>query len=203
MIMRILLLLTLSAILGLTQPIVELTHLLGWLQNLGLPLDWLHEHPEVNEVSWRDLILFGGGLFLVGKSVHEIHAKFEGDEHGQEVRVAAGFYSVLAQIAVLDIIFSLDSVITAIGMAERIEVMVTAVIIAVVIMMIFAGAVSRFIAARPTLQVLALSFLLLIGVALIGDGLEMHIPKGYIYFAMAFSAFVETINLRSHRRRAA
>jgi len=153
-----------------------------------------------NDISGRDIILIAGGLFLLTKSTREIHEKITHERHGGGAGAKAmTFGAVLTQIALLDVIFSLDSVITAIGMAERVEVMVVAVMIAVGVMMAFAGTVSRFIAERPTLQVLALSFLLLIGIALIGDGLEMHIPKGYIYFAMAFSAFVEMINLRSVR----
>jgi predicted tellurium resistance membrane protein TerC len=154
-----------------------------------------------NEISGRDLILIGGGLFLLTNGTREIHAKLAGEIHGPDhSEKVSSFRGVLLQITLLDIVFSLDSVITAIGMAEQIEIMIAAVVIAVGVMMVFAGVVSRFIQARPTLQVLALSFLLLIGVALIGDGLEMHIPKGYIYFAIAFSGFVESVNLRLAKR---
>jgi predicted tellurium resistance membrane protein TerC len=195
MLMRILLLLTLSWILGLVTPIFELsqlTELVGWSPA------WLHEHPEINEVSWRDVILLVGGLFLVGKSVHEIHHKLEGPGHGPEVKAKANFWSVLAQIAVLDIIFSLDSVITAVGMVrkEMLWVMITAIIVAVAVMLIFAAAVSRFVERHPTLKMLALSFLILIGVMLIAESIGTPINKGYIYFAMAFALGVEVLNLR-------
>jgi predicted tellurium resistance membrane protein TerC len=154
-----------------------------------------------NAFSGRDLILIGGGLFLLTNATREIHEKLAGEAHDEDQPAAvASFGSVLVQIALLDVVFSLDSVITAIGMAERIEVMIIAVVVAVGVMMVFAGAISRFISARPTLQVLALSFLILIGVALIGDGLEMHIPKGYIYFAIAFSGIVEAVNLKLAER---
>jgi predicted tellurium resistance membrane protein TerC len=152
------------------------------------------------EISGRDLILIAGGLFLLGKSTVEIHDKLEGEEEASAVRAAATFGSVIGQILLLDIVFSLDSIITAIGMANQLPVMVAAVVIAVLFMMVSAGAVSRFIDRHPTIKMLALSFLLLIGLALIGDGLGMHIPKGYIYFAMAFSVFVEMLNLKTRRR---
>jgi predicted tellurium resistance membrane protein TerC len=191
MIMRILLLLTITVILRLTTPIFEIT-------DLGIALTWLHEHPEVNEVSWRDLILLVGGLFLVAKSVHEIHAKLEGGEHGHDVKAKANFVAVLAQIAVLDIIFSLDSVITAVGMVrpEMLWVMITAIVVAVLVMLIFASTVSAFVAKHPTLKMLALSFLILIGVMLIAEAIGTPINKGYIYFAMAFALGVEFLNLR-------
>jgi predicted tellurium resistance membrane protein TerC len=154
------------------------------------------------EMSGRDLILIAGGLFLLVKSTLEIHRRIEGlsEEHGRAR--ASSFVSVLAQIALLDVVFSLDSVITAIGMARHVPVMVIAVVVAVVFMMIFVNAVARFVERHPTIKVLALSLLLLIGVALVADGLDLHIPKGYIYFAMAFSAFVEAINLSVRRRSA-
>jgi predicted tellurium resistance membrane protein TerC len=149
------------------------------------------------EVSGRDIILIVGGLFLLAKSTHEIHVNLEGDgEHGSEGAAAASFWSVITQIMLLDIIFSLDSVITAVGMAEHLGVMVTAVVIAVVFMMVFAGTVSEFVHRHPTVKMLALSFLLMIGLSLVAEGLDFHIPKGYIYFAMAFSVFVEMLNLR-------
>jgi predicted tellurium resistance membrane protein TerC len=152
------------------------------------------------EISGRDLILLIGGLFLIAKSTHEIHEKLEGDEGESSTRVAASFAGVIVQILLLDIIFSLDSVITAVGMAEDLAVMVLAVILAVGVMLVSAGAISDFVDRHPTVKMLALSFLLLIGVSLIGDGLDQHIPKGYIYFAMGFSVFVEMINLRIRAR---
>jgi predicted tellurium resistance membrane protein TerC len=147
-------------------------------------------------VSGRDLILIGGGLFLLGKATVEIHDRLEGEEGQGSARVAPSFTAVILQIMLLDIVFSLDSVITAVGMAEDVGIMVAAVVLAVGIMMFSAEPISRFVNRHPTVKVLALSFLLLIGVSLIGDGLGMHIPKGYIYFAMGFSVFVEMINLR-------
>ena len=152
------------------------------------------------EISGRDLILLIGGLFLIAKSTHEIHEKLEGDEGESRTRVAASFAGVIVQILLLDIIFSLDSVITAVGMAEDLAVMVIAVILAVGVMLVSAGAISDFVDRHPTVKMLALSFLLLIGVSLIAEGLDQHIPKGYIYFAMGFSVFVEMINLRIRAR---
>jgi predicted tellurium resistance membrane protein TerC len=147
-------------------------------------------------ISGRDLILIGGGLFLLGKATVEIHDRLEGEEGHGSTRVAPSFMAVIVQIMLLDIVFSLDSVITAVGMAEDISIMVAAVVLAVGIMLFSAEPISGFVNRHPTVKVLALSFLLLIGVSLIGDGLGMHIPKGYIYFAMGFSVFVEMINLR-------
>ena len=148
-------------------------------------------------ISGRDLILITGGLFLIGKSTFEIHEKMEaGSDHPDAERIAASLFSVVVQILLLDLVFSLDSVITAVGMADHVQVMVAAIVIAVGVMMLSASAISSFISRHPTIKVLALSFLLLIGVSLIGDGLDMHVPKGYIYFAMGFSVFVEMINLR-------
>lgn len=171
---------------------------LVWMMRLTAPLFSI---PVFNqEISGRDLILIVGGLFLLAKSTMEIHEKLEGEEAESGGRAAATFTSVIIQIALLDIVFSLDSIITAIGMANQLSIMVAAVIIAVIFMMLFAGAVSAFIDRHPTIKMLALSFLILIGVALIGDGLDMHIPKGYIYFAMAFSVFVEMLNIRIRRR---
>ena len=158
---------------------------------------WLAAHPEINEVSWKDLILLGGGLFLINSSVREIHAKMEGEPHAQAATAPANYRSVIFQIAVLDIIFSLDSVITAVGMAEAIWVMITAVVLAVGVMMIFSGMIARFVERHPTVKMLALSLLLLIGVTLVADGLGTEINKGYIYFAMAFALAVEMINLRA------
>jgi predicted tellurium resistance membrane protein TerC len=154
-------------------------------------------------ISGRDLILIVGGLFLIGKSTHEIHQKLEGEEGGASARVAPSFMSVIIQILLLDIVFSLDSVITAIGMVSQIGVMVTAVIIAVVFMLFFAGSISDFVHRHPTIKMLALSFLLLIGTTLIIEGLHQHIPKGYIYSAMAFSVLVEMLNMKIRRPKAA
>ena len=148
------------------------------------------------EISGRDLIMLVGGLFLIAKSTHEIHEKLEGDEGERSTRAAASFAGVITQILLLDIIFSLDSVITAVGMAEDLAVMVIAVVLAVGVMLLSAGAISEFVERHPTVKMLALSFLLLIGVSLIAEGFDQHIPKGYIYFAMGFSIFVEMINLR-------
>ena len=147
-------------------------------------------------ISGRDLILMGGGLFLLAKATTEIHDRLEGEEGRSSARVRPTFAAVITQIALLDIVFSLDSVITAVGMAEEIIIMVIAVILAVCVMMFSAGPISAFVNRHPTVKVLALSFLLLIGISLVGEGLGMHIPKGYIYFAMGFSVFVELINLR-------
>lgn len=169
---------------------------LVWMMRLTAPLFSLMGQ----EISGRDLILIGGGLFLLAKATFEIHEGLEGQESSLPSRTAAGFKGVITQILLMDIIFSLDSIITAIGMTDQLGVMSTAVIIAVVFMMFFSGTVSEFIDRHPTLKMLALSFLLLIGVALIGDGLEMHIPKGYLYFAMAFSFMVEMLNLRTRGR---
>jgi predicted tellurium resistance membrane protein TerC len=149
-----------------------------------------------NEISGRDMILLVGGLFLIAKSTHEIHEKLEGEEGHGTAKVAASFVGIIIQILLLDIVFSLDSVITAVGMANDLAVMVLAVIVAVGVMLVSAGAISDFVDRHPTVKMLALSFLLLIGVSLIGEGLDQHIPKGYIYFARGFSIFVEMINLR-------
>jgi predicted tellurium resistance membrane protein TerC len=175
MLMRIALLVSLSWIVRLTQPLFVVVG---------------------NEISGRDVILIVGGLFLLGKSTHEIHQRLEGEEGRASARVKASFISVILQILLLDSVFSLDSVITAVGMVNRIAIMIAAVVIAVIFMMAFAGPIGNFIGRHPTLKMLALSFLLLIGVALIADGFDLHIPKGYIYFAMAFSVFVEMLNLR-------
>ena len=155
-----------------------------------------------NEISGRDMILLVGGLFLIAKSTHEIHDKLEGEEGHGSARVAASFVGIIIQILLLDIVFSLDSVITAVGMADDLAVMVLAVVIAVGVMLLSASAISDFVERHPTVKMLALSFLLLIGVSLIGEGLDQHIPKGYIYFAMGFSIFVEMINLRIRAKAA-
>jgi predicted tellurium resistance membrane protein TerC len=149
-----------------------------------------------HEISGRDLILIAGGLFLLAKSTHEIHGRLEGEEGHGSTRAASSFASVLAQIMLLDIVFSLDSVITAVGMVDQLAVMVAAVMIAVLIMMVSAEPLSAFVHRHPTVKMLALSFLLLIGLSLLLEGFDHHIPKGYIYFAMGFSVFVEMINLR-------
>jgi predicted tellurium resistance membrane protein TerC len=165
---------------------------LAWIIRLTAPLFSVLEH----EISGRDLILITGGLFLVAKSTYEIHDKLEG-EHGEKSRrIAPTFGMVIFQILLLDMVFSLDSVITAIGMVNEIGVMIAAVVVAVAFMMAFAGPISRFVERHPTVKMLALSFLLLIGVTLIAEGFEQHISKGYIYFAMAFSVLVEMLNLK-------
>jgi predicted tellurium resistance membrane protein TerC len=168
---------------------------LTWIMRLTAPLFTVLGE----EISGRDLVLIIGGLFLLYKSTHEIHDRLEGEEGEESVRVRPSLASVLIQIMLLDIVFSLDSVITAVGMAEDLGVMITAVVIAVGFMMVFAAPVSRFVDRHPTVKMLALSFLLLIGITLIADGLGRHIPKGYIYFAMAFSIGVELLNLRVRR----
>ena len=178
MLMRILLLLSIAWIIRLTAPFFTV---------LG------------RGISGRDLILIGGGLFLLAKATMEIHDRLEGEEGHESARVAPSFTAVIVQIMLLDIVFSLDSVITAVGMADEVSVMVAAVVLAVGIMMFAAEPISVFVNRHPTVKVLALSFLLLIGVSLIGDGLGVHVPKGYIYFAMGFSVFVEMINLRVRR----
>jgi predicted tellurium resistance membrane protein TerC len=169
---------------------------IAWIVRLTQPLFTVFEHP----VSGRDLILIIGGLFLLFKATREIHDKLEGEEGHVKARVAPTLSAVITQIMLLDIVFSLDSVITAVGMADDLAVMVAAVVIAVGIMMFAARPVSNFVEAHPTVKVLALSFLLLIGVSLIADGFGAHIPKGYIYFAMGFSVFVEVINLRMAKK---
>jgi predicted tellurium resistance membrane protein TerC len=169
---------------------------LSWLIRLTAPLFGLLGH----EFSGRDLILVIGGLFLIGKSTYEIHDKLEGEEGHESARVAASFASVILQVMLLDIVFSLDSVITAVGMANDLAVMVTAVVCSVAVMMVSADGVAAFVDKHPTVKMLALSFLLLIGVSLVADGMHQHIPKGYIYFSMAFSVFVEMINLRVRAR---
>ena len=166
---------------------------LTWIMKLTAPFFHILGHG----ISGRDLILIVGGLFLLTKSTMEIHDKLEGEEHHADgSKGAVSFNGILIQIMFLDIVFSLDSVITAVGMASQLAVMVTAVVISVGVMMFFAGSVGRFVDRHPTVKVLALSFLLMIGLALVADGLAFHIPKGYIYFAMAFSVFVEMVNIK-------
>jgi predicted tellurium resistance membrane protein TerC len=171
---------------------------LAWMMRLQTPLATVLGQ----EITGRALILLGGGLFLLYKSVMEIHTSLEGtEEEHAEGGVHAGFASTLVQIAIVDIVFSLDSVITAVGMVSEIPVMVLAIVIAVVVMMFAAKPIGDFVDNHPTIKMLALSFLILVGVALIGEGLGMHIPKGYIYFAMAFSVVVEMLNLRLRKKR--
>jgi len=177
--MRILLLLSLAWVIRLTAPLFVV---------MG------------QEISGRDLILIVGGLFLLAKSTHEIHDKLEGEEGSLSKKVAPSFGSVIMQIMLLDIVFSLDSVITAVGMVDEIAIMVTAVVIAVTFMFAFAGPISAFVDRHPTVKMLALSFLILIGVTLIAEGFDQHISKGYIYFAMAFSIMVELLNLRLRKK---
>jgi predicted tellurium resistance membrane protein TerC len=178
---RILLLISIAWVIGLTQPFFEV---------FG------------HDVSGRDIILLAGGLFLLGKSTLEIHDKLESKEGHAEIRAQASFAGVILQIMLLDVVFSLDSVITAVGMANLLGVMIAAVVIAVMIMLYASGPISSFVNQHPTIKILALSFLLLIGVSLVAEGLAFHIPKGYIYFAMAFSVFVEMLNLRIRRLEA-
>lgn len=180
MITRVLLLLSLSWIIRLTAPLFTVLS---------------------QEISGRDMILIVGGLFLLGKSTFEIHGKLEGEEGHASARVGPSFTSVIIQILLLDIVFSLDSVITAVGMVDNVAIMISAVVIAIIFMMAFAGPISGFVERHPTVKMLALSFLLLIGVTLIVEGFDHHIPKGYIYFAMAFSVFVEMLNLRLRKSK--
>ncbi|MYH17477.1 MAG: TerC family protein [Gammaproteobacteria bacterium] len=154
-----------------------------------------------NAISMRDLILLGGGAFLMAKATREVHNSLEGTAHGHGIGVTMGFAAVMAQIAVVDIVFSLDSVITAVGLVEHIEIMVAAIVIAVAVMMVASGAISDFVERHPTVKMLALSFLILIGLTLVGEGLDFHTPKGYIYFAMAFAFGVEMLNLRARKAR--
>ncbi|WP_419840620.1 TerC family protein [Candidatus Poriferisodalis sp.] len=171
---------------------------ISWIVRLTTPLFSVFGH----ELSGRDLILLGGGLFLLGKSTFEIHHKLEGDDHHEaEGRAGTSFARVIVQILLLDLVFSLDSVITAVGMADRVGVMIAAVVIAVGVMLWSSGPVMRFVGKHPTVKMLALSFLLLIGMSLVAEGADFHIPKGYIYFAMGFAVLVEALNLRMKRNR--
>jgi predicted tellurium resistance membrane protein TerC len=181
MFMRIGLLLLLSWIVGLTAPVFS---------------------PFGHDVSGRDLILIGGGLFLIWKSTGEVHQLLEGEEGEASRKVAASFAGVIAQIIVIDLVFSLDSIITAVGMVSEVAVMIAAVVVSVGLMMLFAPAIGRFVSAHPTIKMLALSFLVVVGVVLIADGFGHHVPKGYIYFAMAFSVGVEMLNIRVRKRAA-
>ncbi len=169
---------------------------LAWVIKLTAPLFAVIGH----EISGRDLILILGGLFLLAKSTHEIHDRLEGEEGHSSAKAASSFASVLFQIALLDIVFSLDSVITAVGMVDQVSVMIVAVIISVLIMMLAAEPISAFVHRHPTVKMLALSFLLLIGMSLLAEGFDHHIPKGYVYFAMGFSVFVEAMNLRIRKK---
>jgi predicted tellurium resistance membrane protein TerC len=178
MIMRVLLLLAISWVIGLTEPLFTI---------FG------------EELSGRDLILLGGGLFLLGKATYEIHDRLEGDEGHKSQRVAASFGAVIAQIVALDLVFSLDSVITAVGTVDEVGVMIAAVVVAVGVMFVSAAVISEFVSRHPTVKMLALSFLLLIGVTLVAESLDYHIPKGFIYFSIAFATFVEALNLRARR----
>ena len=179
LLMRVILLFSLSWIIGLTEPLFAVG-------------------PQ--QVSGRDLVLLLGGLFLIGKSTHEIHGSLEGEEGHGSSKVYSSFASVIIQITLLDIVFSLDSVITAVGMVNNLSIMIAAVVISIIAMMAFAGTIGAFVQRHPTIKMLALSFLLLIGVTLIAEGLHQHIPKGYIYFAMAFSVLVEVLNMRLRKR---
>lgn len=181
LLMRVLLLFSLSWVMTLTNPLFT-------LPIFDLP------------VSGRDLILIIGGLFLIGKSTHEIHGSLEGEEGHASKKVYASFASVIVQISLLDIVFSLDSVITAIGMVDRVAIMIAAVVVSIIAMMLFAGPIGAFVQKHPTIKMLALSFLLLIGVMLLAEGFHQKIPKGYIYFAMAFSVLVEILNMRLRRK---
>jgi predicted tellurium resistance membrane protein TerC len=181
MFMRIGLLFMLSWIMGLTQPFFTVLR---------------------QEISGRDLILIAGGLFLLWKSVKEIHEMLEGEEGEKSARVPATLGAVVLQIMLIDVVFSLDSIITAVGLVDELEVMIAAVIVSVALMMVFAGAIGRFVSERPTIKMLALSFLVVIGVVLIAEGFDHHVPKGYIYFAMAFAVIVEMLNSKLRRRAA-
>lgn len=186
---RVLMLLSISWVIRLTDPILPLS-----IQNM-------ESLPEViRHLSGKDLILLGGGLFLLYKATKEIHERLEGEAGHASAKVAATFSSVIIQILILDMVFSIDSVITAVGMADQVLVMIAAVIIAVAIMLVAAGPISDFVNRHPTVKMLALSFLLLIGVNLIAEGFHVHIPKGYVYFAMGFSVLVEALNLRASAR---
>ncbi len=197
MLMRIGLLLTISWVMGLTTDLFT------------IPRFWTGEFGDMHGVSGRDLIMLIGGLFLIGKATSEIHNKLEGAHESSATPAATSFGAVILQIILLDIVFSLDSVITAVGMVNApkdarwvgITVMVIAIIIAVLVMLLFAGAIARFVDRHPTMKILALSFLILIGVVLVAEGFHVHIPKGYVYFSMAFSLAVEMLNLRLRRAR--
>jgi predicted tellurium resistance membrane protein TerC len=191
MFVRILLLLSISWIMSLTKPLFNIGDWIG-VQNA----EWLGKLA----ISGRDLILLVGGLFLIYKSTAEIHEKLEGDEHAAANAKPMKFGQVIVQILLLDIVFSLDSVITAVGMADHVEIMIAAVVVSVGVMLLASESISRFVNSHPTVKMLALSFLLLIGVSLLAESFDQHIPKGYIYFAMAFSVFIEVLNLKVKSR---
>jgi predicted tellurium resistance membrane protein TerC len=198
LIMRIVLLLMVSWLLGLKEPFLHLT-------GLEPILGWFSENPEqqkeIMEVSWKDLILLAGGLFLIWKATVEIHREMAGEEEGAREAKGGGFGAVIAQIVVMDLVFSIDSVLTAVGMTKEIAVMIVAVILAIGVMMVSANSVAHFVHKHPTLKMLALSFLVLIGVMLTAEGSGFHLPKGYIYFAMTFSVLVEMLNMRLRLRK--
>ena len=181
MLTRIALLFSITWLIGLTAPLFSI----GFLEQ---------------EISGRDLILLAGGLFLLAKSVSEIHGSLEGVEQTRKVDAKASFMLVIVQIGILDIVFSLDSVFTAVGLAQHVEIMVAAIVLAVLVMMFLAGPINEFIDRHPTIKILALAFLILVGVALVADAFDVHIPKGYLYFAMAFSVGVEMVNIRMRRK---
>ena len=188
-----------ARIIGLTLALVMrviLLFSLSWVIGLTAPLFTVFGE----EISGRDLVLIVGGLFLLAKSTHEIHGSLEGEEGHKSSKVYASFGAVLVQIALLDIVFSLDSVITAVGMVDRIEIMIAAVVISIAFMMFFAKSIGEFVQKHPTVKMLALAFLLLIGVTLIAEGFDQHIPKGYIYFAMAFSVMIEFLNMKLRKK---
>jgi predicted tellurium resistance membrane protein TerC len=197
MITRIMLLLSLAWMMRLTEPFFTIP-----LGHFDVGMDEAHWRDAL-AISGRDLILILGGLFLLWKSAHEIFESMEAEEHESEVRAPSRYWLVLLQIAIIDIVFSLDSVITAVGMASHVEVMVIAIVLAVGVMMLAAKSIGDFVDAHPSIKMLALSFLILVGVVLIAEGVGQHIPKGYIYFAMAFSVAVEMLNIRAHKRRTA
>lgn len=199
---RLLLLLSISWIMGLKHPLFSFPV----APQLWDMMPSAAEHAGRLFISWKDIILLGGGFFLIWKSTKEIHHKLEGVEESHTARAVASFGAVLVQIAMIDIIFSLDSVITAVGMVNdpsRVSLMMVAVVISVAVMMAASGAISRFVSRHPSVKMLALSFLILIGTALMAEGLHFHIPKGYVYFAMVFSLGVELLNLRASRKAAA
>jgi predicted tellurium resistance membrane protein TerC len=188
-----------ARIIGLSMALIMrviLLFSLSWVMTLTTPLFNVMNYG----VSGRDLILLIGGLFLIAKSTHEIHGSLEGAEGESVKKVYSGFASVIIQITVLDIVFSLDSVITAIGMVSQVPIMIAAVVVSIIAMMLFAGSIGDFVQRHPTIKMLALAFLLLIGVTLIAEGLHQHIPKGYIYFAMAFSVLVEVLNMKLRKK---